>query len=224
MEDLGQYGTLEPALSPFEGTEEPTQEEIDALDDITSEVLNFIHGPNNDAVLGSIGNAQELYQGIGAAAFQILLATKAKFEEGGTKVPPATLFGEGGAIHTTIDELFQLAQAAGIPGANEQDQYSAAMMEVMRLAGDHIETTGDDASVAEAQELLIDVERTGPNGSGLPEEGEEDVLRGTIQRSLDAQNSALQPTPTQGGADPTQVLPQQQGEVPVQPAGGILNG
>lgn len=228
-QDFGQYSTLEPALGPLEATEEPTKEEIDALDDINAEVLNFIHGDNQSSVLASISNGQELYQGIGSAAFQIMLATKSKFEQGGEPIPPASLFGEGGAIHTTVDELFQLAQAAGVPGADDQDQYSAAMMETMRQVGEYIEQTGDDASVAETQELLIDIEQTGGQGVGEPELGEEDALRGTIQRSLDAQNQALSPeqTPVQ---DAAQAAPQQQSAVPetaggpVQPQGGILNG
>lgn len=219
--NFDEFLTMEPAVQPLVATEEPTQEEVDALDDVVAEVVTFIHGPNNSSVLGMIGNAQELFQGIGAATFQILLATKQKFEQGGTELPSAVLFGEGGAIHTTVDELFQLAQAAGIPGSEDQDQYSASIMEVMRLAGDHIETTGDDASVGEAQELLIDIEETGPQGQAIPESGDEESLKGTIQRSLDAQNQGLEPVPVAEGA--AQAAPQQQSAVP-EASGGILNG
>lgn len=208
--DFGTYETLDPALGPFEANEEPTKEEQDSLDDVMAEVLKFIHGDNNASVLGSIGNTQDLYQGVGAAAFQILLATKQKFEMGENTLPPAVLFGNGGAVHSTVDEIFQLAQAAGIPGSEDQDQYTAAIMEVMRLAGEYIETSGDDSSVGEAQELLIDVEQTGYQGQDIPNPGEEDKLRGTIQRSLDAQNAALQPEVVEN----QQAAPQQQSAEP----------
>ena len=219
--------TMTPAFGPVNADEEPTPDEVDALDDINAEVLNFIHGDNNESVMGSIGNAQELYQGVAGAAFQILLAVKQQFEAGGEKVPPAALFGEGGAIHSTIDELFQLAQAAGMEGSNDQDQYNASMMEVMRLAGDHIEKTNDDSSVAEAQELLIDIE-SAANPEAAVGAVDEDSLTGTIQRSLDAQNLALQPeqVPPEGAAPQQQQANQaNQGALPPQgpPAGGVLN-
>lgn len=205
---------MEPAAQPFIGSEEPTQEEIDALDDITAEVVKFIYGDNNESVLGTISNTPELYQGVGFAAFQILLATKQKFEEGGTKVPSATLFGEGGAIHTTIDELFQVARAAGVPGSDDEDQYSAAMMEVMRLAGEYIENVGDDESIGETQELLIDSEEPGANDILAETSEDEESLRDSIQRSLDAQNQALEP-------EQVEEAPQQQ--QPAEP-GSLLNG
>ena len=209
--------SMTPEFGPLNADQEPTQDEIDALDDINAEVLMFIHGPNNGSVMGMVGNSPELYQGVAAAAFQILLATKQKFEAGGEKVPPAALFGEGGAIHTTIDEIFQLAQAAGMPGSEDQDHYNAAMMEVMRLAGDHIEKTNDDASVGEAQELLIDIE-TADGQAGGYQPVEEDVLAGTIQRSLDAQNQALQPqqVPEDAATQKQQANQANQGALPQQ--------
>ena len=214
--DFNDLVTMEPAVQPIIGSEEPTQEEIDALDDITSEVVKFIYGDNNASVLGSIANTPELYQGVGFAAFQILLSIKQQFELEGTKVPPATLFGEGGAIHTTVDELFQVAQAAGVEGSDDEAQYSASVMEVMRLAGEYIETTGDDDSISEAQELLIDIEETGQGGMIVETSEDEESLRSTIQRSLDAQNQALQPEQVEEGA------PQQQ-QQPAVP-GSLLNG
>jgi hypothetical protein len=240
-QNIGQYETLEPALGPFEGNEEPTQDEIDSLDDVIAEVLTFIHGPNHESVLGSITNAPEegggIFKPIGNATFQILLATKAKFEEGGKKLPPAVLFGEGGAIHTTVDELFQMAQAAGVPGADDDQQYSASIMETLRLAGDYIEKTGDDASITEAQELLIDVEATAPGERQLGGGAKDDDLKAAIQRSLDAQNQTApdaeqappqQPQPLPQGPgiapDPNAPPPAQDPNAPIAPQqGGVLN-
>ena len=207
--DFNDYIDMDPAFGPISADEEPTPEELDALEDINAEVLKVIYGDNNDAVMGVIKNANELYQGVGLAAFQILLSTKTKFEAGGQKVPPAALFGEGAAIHTTVDELFQLAQAAGIPGSDTEEQYTAAMMEVMRLTGDHIEKSGDDDSVGEAQDLMIDIEaaagNTGPVQLG---QEDEDDVRGAIERSMQAQQA---PAPEQALGGPPQ---QGQEEVP----------
>lgn len=216
---IASYEDLNPALGPFEADEPATQEEQDALDDVSAEILKFIHGNNSRSVLGSIANTPELYQGVGNAAFQILLAIKQQYERDGGKLPEAVLFGEGGAIHTAVDEIIQLAQAAGIQGSDDPNQYSAAMMEVMRLTGEYIETTGDDNSVAEAQELLIDVEETGYAGQQIPQQGDDESLRGAIQRSLDAQNQALQPQPAQDAANMAQAAPQQQSAEPQ--AGGL---
>jgi hypothetical protein len=225
--------SLQPEFGPLNADQEPTQLESDALDDITAEVLKFIHGDYSDDLVSSVANAPEFYQGVGAAAFTVLDATKSKFESGGVKVPPATLFGEGGAIHTTVDEIIQLMRAAGVPGAEDPDQYSASMMEVMRLAGEHIEKTNDDESVSEAQELLIDIESTGQPGV-VPESEDEGRLKGAIQRSLDAQNQALgplpetpSPLPTGEGIAPNPNNPPlpQDPNAEIAPAdGGILNG
>jgi len=216
--------SMQPEMGPLTANEEPTEEEAMAMQDISAEVIKVIHGDNNSAVLGVMSNTPELYQGVAQAAFQILLSSKQKYESGGQKVPPAALFGEGAAIHTAVDELFQLAQAAGLPGSEEQDQYSAAIMDVMRQAGEHIEKSGDDTSIAEAQELLIDIEATGPN-AGVPDYTEEDAsnVESTVRRSLDKQNQSLNPEYVDEGPPPEeqeQMMPQQ---APIQ-GGGILNG
>lgn len=219
--------SMTPAMGPLNADEEPTAEEMDAYEDISAEVIKFINGDNNAAVLAAVSNTPELYQGISQAAFQILLATKQKYEQGGQKVPPAALFGEGGAIHTAVDELFQMASAAGVPGADDQDQYSAAMMNVMVLAGDYIEKASDDTSIAEAQDLLIDVEAaSGEPQRTMPPMQDDGSLQSAIQRSLDAQNQSLAPEnipPPPGEEemmmeeDPNMMPPPQQG------GGGILN-
>jgi len=208
------YADLDPGLAPFEATEPATEEETDALEDIMAHVLTFIHGENQQSVIDSISNSREIYQGVGNAAFNILLSTKLKYEKDGQKIPPATLFGEGGAIHSTVDEIFQLLEAARVPGADDRDQYAASVMEVMRLAGEHIEKSGDDASTFEAQELLIDSEEAGTPGTPVGGAPEEDKLTRAIQRSLDAQNQALAPPPDQAG-------PAAPAGQPSQPAGGL---
>jgi len=213
--DFDKFVSLEPAVAPLAGSEPASQEEQDALDDVMSEVIKFIHGDNNSSIMRIMNNSQELYQGVGQAAFQILLATKQKYERGGQELPSATIFGEGGAIHSAVDEMFQLAQAARIPGSEDQDQYAASIMEVMRLAGEHIESGSDDTSVNEAQELMIDIESTG--GPRPVEPADEDSIKGAIQRSMDAQQQPQ--APLQPETVPEQAPPQ----VPQQ-GGGILNG
>lgn len=222
--DFEKMVTMRPEFGPLNADEEPSPEESEAFQRINNRLLEFIHGPKSDAVVRMMQNSPELYKGVGQAAYQILLSAKQQEEKGGKELPPAALWGEGAGIHTAVDELFQLAQAAGIPGSQEQDQYSAAMFEVYRLAGEHIEQGNDDNAVKEAQELMIDVEASsGPQGIpegtyGMPHQK---MLDEAVQRSLAQQQGGI---PPQAAPEPAPQQGAPQGPMPPQGMSGILGG
>lgn len=218
MSDFSKHITAEPAFGPLTADQEPTPEEQDARDDAVAEMMTFMYGDNSDSVLGVMSNARELYQGVGQAAYHILNATKTKFEKGDVQLPSAAIFGEGGMIHSAVEELMQLAQAAGLPGSDDQDQYHAAMFETYRLVGEHIQSSGEDGSIAEAQELLIDVETAGGNMSTAPglNPGQEEDLQGAIERSLHDKEQMAQ-----GGVSAGDFAPDEAAAQSRSPVGGV---
>lgn len=205
--------SLQPQFGPLSADEEPTPEETRAFNAMYTEVLEFIHGPKSESVLGTISNAPELYQGIGNTAFQILLAVKQNMEKDGKPVEPAALWGEGGAIQSTVDELFQLARAARLPEADNPDMFSAAMFETYRLAGEYIQNANEDDAINEAQELLVDVETSTDPEGGMPEGIFNEVHQGQLDGAYENSLAARQAMEA-GGPQGAQAGPEAQGGMP----------
>jgi hypothetical protein len=205
-QNFEQYVSMQPEFGPVNATEEPNAAEKEAYEDIHAEVLEFIHGPQGDNVVKMLQTAPELYQGVGQAAFQILLATKQKLEgKNGKPLPPAALWGEGAGIHTTVDELYQLAKMENIPGSEQQDQYMASMFEVYRLAGDHIQNSNEDESINEAQDLIADIEMTGSEQPLLPQvfnSPQQKQLDGAIARSIHQRQASVGNAPADASMSP----------------------
>lgn len=84
----------------------------------------------------------------------MLLAIKSEVEkETGEPAPASIFFAEGGLMQEGVDRLFEFAQALDIPGSDDPDMYSAALMNIHKMAGEHVLETGDEAAISEALEL-----------------------------------------------------------------------
>lgn len=75
------------------------------------------------------------------------------------------MFGEGGVITGVVDALFEVAQAAGIPEAEDEDNYAAVMIGVYNKVGEHIDMEGDEMAKSQIAELGMDMATTNEDGT-----------------------------------------------------------
>lgn len=162
-------------ISVLTANEEPTSEEMYHYHEMYADFMEALYDNNSRNVEQMIGSSEQLYEGVSEAAITLLRPVYQAHEQKEGEVPQAALFGEGGMIHTAVEEVFQFAQAAGIDGSQSQDQYTAAHVDMMRKVGEFIEKKSDDSAVEEAQDLMVDVEMADPNYSGSPEMSTEDT-------------------------------------------------
>lgn len=75
------------------------------------------------------------------------------------------MFGEGGVITSVVDALFEVAQATGVPDADDDDTYAAVMIGTFNKVGEHIQQQGDEVAMSQIAELGIDMGTTNPDGT-----------------------------------------------------------
>lgn len=75
------------------------------------------------------------------------------------------MFGEGGVLTQVVDALFDVADMAGHPEAQDEDQYAAALIGVFNKVGEHISNEGDEAAMSEIADLGMSMAATNPDGS-----------------------------------------------------------
>lgn len=164
----------DPGIDVLTANEEPTPEEMEHYHEMYADFMAALYDNNSRAVEQMIGSSEQFYEGVSEAAITLLRPVYQKHEQRMGEVPQAALFGEGGMIHTAVEEVFQFAQALGIDGSQDQDQYTAAHIDMMRKVGEYIENKSDDGAVEEAQDLLVDVEMSHGQGKN-PELSGEDI-------------------------------------------------
>lgn len=215
----GKYDDLvqvKPEEDPWQATEPVTAEEQAHYDDLYADFMDKLYGPNREHVLKILkSSSRDLYSGVAQASFVLLKGVYDEYKRKEGEVPQAALFGEGGMIATSVDEIFKLANVHKLPGSDDINQYTAAQMDMMRRVGELLEKEQSDDAVDEAQDLLMDVEEAYNPGATAPPLGRDDL------QDLDAiryQEEARRPQVEQSGpveAEASQVpgasLPEQQG-------------
>jgi hypothetical protein len=203
-----------PELAPLTASETPDEEEQAHYDTMYADFIDLLYEDSVKQVTEMLSTGGDMYDRASQAAFMLLNKVYREHDMRDGPTPQAALFGEGGMIHTAVDEIFQFAQARHIPGADEQDQYTAAQINMMRLVGEELEKEQDDDAVEEAQSLMVDVEMQDPNYALDPQPlGAEDKM---ALEDIEAQGAAAQapPVPQEQGAAPA---PQ-----PQAPTGGLI--
>jgi hypothetical protein len=156
--DYDELVELDPAFGPVAGNEEPNEEEQAHYDMLYADFMDELFGAQSKNAETMLRTGPELFKSVATVAFNILHAVHQRHEQRDGPVPQAALFGEGGMISTAVDEVFQMAIALQLPDSQDQDQYTAAQMDVMRQVGDYLEKSQDDGAVNESQDLLLDME------------------------------------------------------------------
>ena len=191
------------SLDYFVGSEEASPEEHEYLNRVMSEVVKIVHKQSRVQVMKTMKSAEGegLYEAVGNLSFKILEKLHRSARAEGKEIPQSVFFGENGAIQQTVEVLFEMAEAGGVKGADQQEQADAAYFQVMKLAGEMQE--GDEESVTEAQGLLADMEMAGqgmpvPDSSGVPNPQVQQAVQQGLQQQQ-AQQPAPQPQPEQVG-------------------------
>ena len=182
-EDLEQG--FDPALGPITPDEPATEEEERALGEATISMMEFLY---SDEGLANVTNAlkqdnRELFEKIPEIAMPMLQKVKAEHPD----ADATTFFGGGGLIQTVVDALLELAKQEGLPGAEDEQQAQATVINMYRLVGEFISETGDEGSLDEAQNLSMEMALTQPDGSMMPPnqfKAKKDELGDSIRQGL----------------------------------------
>lgn len=215
-DELVQY---DPAYAPVSGNEEPDEMEQAHYDALYADFMEELYDNQSDNAVQMLKANGEIYNGVSKTAFMLLKSVYQKHESRNGPTPQAALFGEGGMIHTAVDEMFKFAQAYQIAGSDNQDQYNAAQMDMMRQVGEFLEKDRDDGAVGEAQDLMIEMDELGggqPNGP-VSRRDRESLEAIEFQDEMEAQeNVAL------AGAREGDPAPQTPTQPPPPESGGLV--
>lgn len=215
--DYDELVGMHPGLAPMHADEAPTEEETMHFNELFSDFMEQLFGNSKEAAKKMLTSAPVLYQGVAKVAFTVLKASHDKYVQQEGVELGAVLFGQGGMIATAVDEVYKLAVAIKIPGVEDEQQYSAAQFEVMRLVGEYMQKSQDDESVDGAQELLLDIEEAGGGLDASTPVSSED--RDTLAAGAAPPPPPLPPevSPEAAAAVPEGGMPIEE-ELPVDPA------
>jgi hypothetical protein len=96
------------------------------------------------------GANRELYEPVSRVVFEVLKAQKQSLEQSGEKAESSVFFSEDGAVPLVTEMVWDLAQQLDLPGSDDRDQYAASVINVMKMAGEHVLEAGDEEAIAEA--------------------------------------------------------------------------
>jgi hypothetical protein len=203
-----------PGLAPVAANEEPTGEEQMQYDNLFADFMDVLYGKGEEATKKILQGPGEPYDTIAKTAFTMLKSVVAAYQHERGEIESAVLFGEGGIIHTAVDEIYKRAQAWKIPGVENMDQYAAAQINMMRLVGEYMEQKQDDEGVSEAQEALMDMEEQG-NPGGM---GDVPPMTGSEKASLRSASAHMPPEQgPEAAAAPPETMPPEEVAVPPAP-------
>lgn len=153
----------DPALEHITPDQPASEEEERMLGEATISTMEYLY---SDEGLASVTNVlkqddRELFEKIPDIALPLLQRAKGDHPE----ADAAVFFGGGGLIQIVADALLELAAQEGLPGANDEQQQQAVIINLYRKVGEFISETGDEDSVSEAQNLGMNMALTQPDGS-----------------------------------------------------------
>lgn len=181
-----------------QGTIPATPEEQQIVDVVNDGIEQQIHGKFRDDLVELLTSTPELWNNVATASTMLLEGAYGKTAEQVVEVPPDAWFGENGIIQTTVEMVFEVANAIGMPGAEDDDQLNAAYMKVMTTIGEELYEE-DDVAVAEAQQLMIDAEF----GDGASDILEEDF------ESMETAETLMEEVPNSGTVIPEGLMPEE---------------
>jgi hypothetical protein len=147
------YGQQFQTLTP---DEDASQEEEEALAIGLSHIMENLY---SDEGLPKFANVlhqdqRELWQAIPDLLEPALHAAKDEIEEVTDEPAPGSVFfAEGGLLQEGVSRMFELAQQLGLPGADDPDQYSAALANTYKKAGEYIMAEGNEDTIQEVLSL-----------------------------------------------------------------------
>ena len=161
----------DPMTHHLQGESPATPGEERQMMQVVKGATDFIFGESMHSVVRSIKANDDMYQAVSTTAFEILKREHNRLIENGEKPEPSVFFAETGAVPVVVDALWDLGRQINLPGADDPDQYAAAVINVMKLAGEHIADSGDEDAIGEAEDLATTMALTREDGSMVEELG-----------------------------------------------------
>jgi hypothetical protein len=176
----------DPVLQPLVGEDDASPEEERQLATVVNGASQFIFGDKMSAVIQNLkkGGHDSLYEPVSFAVYQILAQQKQELEKRGDKASPAVFFAETGAIPLVTDMVWDLAKQLKLPGADDQNQYAASVINVMKMAGEHTLESGDQAAIDEATKVASNMVQAGMGGEQSPMPPTKNPLAQGIDQAL----------------------------------------
>lgn len=146
-------------FAPITDTEDASQEEETFLSAVMDYFMGYIYSDEglSKVVQAMKQDKRELFEKIPDIVEPILKRAKLEVEGAGGEIPASVWFGEGGALQSANDLMFEIAQQSDIPGSMDKDQYAASLMQLYGKAGQAIEEEGDPNAVREAEDLMMEM-------------------------------------------------------------------
>ena len=175
---------LDPAFGPLTGGEEADPLEEEQLGEVIEGASGIIFGENMDTIVRSMKSNKDFFEGAAETAFRILEKEKRELEAKGRDIEPAVFVAQEGAPTLVMDMLTKVGQKAGIPGADDPNQYAAGLINLYRKMGESILNSGDDTSIAEAERLAAEMAWAGQQGPMASEPKQKPIAAGVSNALL----------------------------------------
>lgn len=152
-----------PQLAPITADEPASEDEERTLGLATINVMEYLY---SDEGMMNVLNVlkkddRPLYEKIPDIAMPLLEKAHAESPD----ADAATFFGEGGLIQQVASMLLELAEQEGVPGADDEEQQQATIINLYRKAGEYVQQSGDQDAIQQGQELGIDMALTQDDGT-----------------------------------------------------------
>lgn len=155
--ELGELdvGMDDPQLRAMQGTEAASPEEEQALQKALGIIAEHLYSEEGMAKVMRVIDRedQELYETVPQIAEAFIKKAMQEMRRGEEEIPSSIYFGEGGLLQMVPVMLFEMAEQMGRPGAEDPDQLSAAVMNMHKIAGEHILKGGEESAQREARLL-----------------------------------------------------------------------
>lgn len=168
-----------PGFKVFEADQSASPEEEEQLKALVVPAMRTIYDEANLPAFVKVLNpdGKEFFEAAGETAYLVTMRQYQKEKEAGRSPNPSVFFGRGGMLETMVDQMFEIGQNFDLMGADDRDQYAGAMGFAWQKAGEYIMESGDEASIAEAQEMMMDMALTRDDGTMIETRQEADQVR-----------------------------------------------
>jgi len=150
----------DPAFSPVNPEEPATAEEEGDLAAMYDLFHSYLYSEEGMAKVSQVlqNDKREIGLVVPDILAPMLLKTKLDLEkQKGRPVDTSVFVAEDGMFTLGTESIFDLAQQLAIPGAENKDQFAAALIGMWAKMGEHIENSNDEESIREAKKLGVDM-------------------------------------------------------------------
>jgi len=154
-----------PQLDPIIADQPATEEEEQRLGEGVVSLMDFLY--SDDGLLAVTNVLKEDKRPIFEVIPDIAVPLLSKVKNTNPDLKGPEFFGDGGLIQTVVEELIDLAEQQGVPGAENEDELQATVINMYRKVGEFINAQGEEGSIEQARLLANDMALTKPDGTKM---------------------------------------------------------